>query len=50
MLTDYIIPGNRIELKSNADTWLQRNEENRSYVSEVYDIVSEDRIDVMMPM
>ena len=50
MLTDYILPGTRIELKSSGDSWMHQDEEKKVHISEVYDVVSEDRIDVMMPM
>ena len=50
MLTDYILPGTRIELKPSGDSWTYQEEEKKIHISEVYDVVSEDRIDVMMPL
>ena len=50
MLTDYILPGTRIELKLSGDSWMYQEEEKKIHISEVYDVVSEDRIDVMMPL
>ena len=52
MLSRYILPGDRIELtaitrkKMNED----ENAEKKIYVTKVGDVVSEDRLEVVMPM
>ena len=51
MLSKYVIPGNRIEMQAvervkNAD----EAEKKKVYQSQVYDIVSEDRLEIVMPM
>lgn len=51
MLADYISPGDRIELQAVGNSWtLSDREENRIYQSKLADVISEDRIDMMMPM
>lgn len=50
MLSDYIIPGNRIELQTYSGSFTDSSNERKSYASKVYDILSEEKIDVMMPM
>ena len=51
MLEDYISPGDKIELQAVQGAWSAGDkEDNRIYSSKIADIVSEDRIDMMMPM
>ncbi|MBQ6735839.1 MAG: flagellar brake protein [Lachnospiraceae bacterium] len=51
MLEDYISPGDRIELQTVQGGWNPtEKEDNRIYSSKIADIVSEDRLDMMMPM
>lgn len=51
MLDKYIVPGQKIELQAVTRTKLGGEEKpNRTYTTKVYDIVSEDRLEVMMPM
>ena len=50
MLSDYIIPGNRIELQTYTSNFTDSSNERKSYASKIYDILSEEKIDVMMPM
>ena len=51
MLEDYIQPGDRIELQAVQGAWsVGEKEDNRIYSSKIADILSEDRIDMMMPM
>ena len=51
MLEDYIRPGDRIELQAVAGSWgMAEGDENRVYNSKLSDILSEDRIDMLMPM
>ncbi len=53
MLSKYIVVGNRVELqavrrlKLNED---QINEERKVYTTKVYDILSDERIELLMPM
>lgn len=49
MLSDYIIPGNRIELQPFSTGYINSGD-RKSYASKIYDILSEEKIDVMMPM
>ena len=53
MLTDYVIPGDKIELtekRSEERVNAQGLIERKSYTSRVYDVISEDEIKVNMPM
>lgn len=51
MLSDYISPGNRVELKANGRTWLNDDERSKKiYNSKISDILSEDKIEILMPM
>ncbi len=52
MLTDYILPGDRIELKSNREGTIEMDgfETEKVYFSEVTDVISDDHIEIMMPM
>jgi hypothetical protein len=51
MLADYISPGDKIELQAVSGGWtLDEKEEHKLYRSTLSDILSEDRIDAMMPM
>lgn len=51
MLEDYISPGDRIELQAVTGNWMQSDkEESRVFSSKVSDIISDDRIDALMPM
>ena len=51
MLEDYIAPGNRVELKANGKVWMDDDQRTKKiYLSKITDIISEDRIEVLMPM
>lgn len=50
MISDYIIPGNRIELQTYSSDYTDSSNARKSYASKVYDILTEEKIDVMMPM
>lgn len=51
MLSDYILPGNRIEIQAVERVKLaNENEGKRVYTSQVRDILSDDQIEVFMPM
>ncbi len=50
MLTDYISPGNRVELKATGKMWMDADSRTKHiYMSKVMDISSEDRIEILMP-
>ncbi|SFB66885.1 flagellar brake protein [Butyrivibrio sp. YAB3001] len=50
MLSDYISPGNRVELKATGKIWMDDDVRTRQiYMSKVMDITSDDRIEVLMP-
>lgn len=50
MLTDYIAPGNRVELKATGKMWMDDDARTKHiYMSKIMDIISDDRIEVLMP-
>lgn len=49
MLSSYIIPGQKIELHATADNKDVKDKE-KIYLSRVYEVLSDDRIEVTMPM
>ena len=50
MLTDYISPGNRVELKATGKVWMDGDARTKHiYMSKVMDVTSDDRIEVLMP-
>ncbi|WP_026515409.1 flagellar brake protein [Butyrivibrio sp. LB2008] len=50
MLTDYIAPGIRVELKATGKVWMDEDTRTRHiYMSKVMDVTSDDRIEVLMP-
>lgn len=51
MITKFIVPGSKVELKS-VDRPLVSGEKygNRTYYTKVYDILTDDRLEIMMPM
>ena len=50
MLTDYISPGNRVELKATGKIWMDEDMRTRHiYMSKIMDVTSDDRIEVLMP-
>ncbi len=51
MLTNFVKPGQKIELQSVEKVSGDNEEQMRKvYVSRVYDVLSEDRLEVLMPM
>lgn len=48
MLSKYIFPGDKVELTTIAPQGVQ--EEKKSYLSKVSDIVSDERLEIIMPM
>ena len=50
MLTDYISPGNRVELKATGKIWMDEDVRTKHiYMSKVMDVTSDDRIEILMP-
>jgi c-di-GMP-binding flagellar brake protein YcgR len=50
MLTDYISPGNRVELKATGKIWMEEDARTKHiYMSKVMDVISDDRIEILMP-
>ncbi len=50
MLTDYIAPGNRVELKATGKMWMDDDARTKHiYMSKIMDITSDDRIEILMP-
>ena len=50
ILSKYIAPGSRIELQRTKRYRSTDEEKNKVYVSQVVDIISDDRIEIAMPM
>lgn len=49
MLSKYIFPGDRIELQAVSRV-KKDDEEKKVYTSRVYDVLSDDRLEIIMPM
>ena len=50
MLTDYIAPGNRVELKATGKIWMDDDSRTKHiYMSKLMDVTSDDRIEILMP-
>lgn len=51
MLSKYVIPGNRIEIQAvERAKYIDDLEKKKVYQSQVYDILSEDRLEISMPL
>ena len=51
MLSKYVIPGSRVEIQEIGRKKLSdQTEQKKTYQTKVVDIISEDRIEVLMPM
>lgn len=53
LLSKYVVPGCRVDLRAidrRKDSRKSVNEERKNYQSKVIDILSEDRIEISMPM
>lgn len=51
MLSKYVVPGNRIEIQAVERVKpADENERKKVYISQVRDILSEDQLEIMMPM
>lgn len=46
MLSNYVIPGQKVELK----TLSKNGQESKVYISRVYEVLSDDRLEITMPM
>ncbi len=50
MLTDYISPGNRVELKATGKIWMDSDVRTKHiYMSKIMDVLSDDRVEILMP-
>lgn len=50
MLSDYISPGNRVELKATGKIWMDEDARTKHiYMSKIMDVTSDDRIEILMP-
>ena len=50
MLTDYISPGNKVELKATGKSWMDEDIRTRHiYMTKIMDVISDDTIEVLMP-
>ena len=50
MLSDYISPGNRVELKATGKVWMDEDVRTKHiYMSKIMDVTSDDRIEILMP-
>lgn len=52
MLSEYVIPGNKIEIRAASQgEYIEEIEKKRKvYYSQVFDVLSEDRLEVLLPM
>ena len=51
MLSKYVLPGNRIEIQAVERVKMaDENERKKVYISQVREIISEDQLEIMMPM
>ena len=51
MLSKYVVPGNRVEIQSAGRVkFTVETEKKKVYQTTVYDVVSEDRLEIYMPM
>lgn len=51
MLSKYVIPGNRLEIQAvERERYIDDTEKKKVYQSQVYDILSEDRLEITMPV
>ena len=51
MLSKYVVPGNRVEIQSAGRVkFTGETEKKKAYQTTVYDVVSEDRLEIYMPM
>lgn len=50
MLSKYVNAGDKVELQSSDHLFAKENETVKKYVTRVFDILSDDRIEIVMPM
>ncbi|MDO4303088.1 MAG: flagellar brake domain-containing protein [Bacillota bacterium] len=51
MLSKYVVPGNKIEIQSvERAKYIDDTEKKKVYQTQVYDILSEDRLEIYMPI
>ena len=50
LLSKYIVPGRRVDLQAIERSPVARDGERKNHQSQVLDILSEDRIEIAMPM
>lgn len=50
MLSDIVLAGEKVELKAADHLFAKEGESVKVYTSKVYDIISEDKIEIIMPM
>ena len=51
MLSKYVIPGNKVEIQSAGRVkFADEEEQKKVYQTTVYDIVSEEQLELYMPM
>ncbi len=51
MLSKYVIPGNKIEIQAvERAKYIDDTEKKKVYQTQVYDIISEDQLEIYMPM
>ena len=51
MLTKYVLPGEKVELKIISNSLSdQNNTDKKTYVSQIYEIISDDRFQILIPI
>ena len=50
MIEKYVVPGQKLDMKAVRRSMANVNGTERTYASKVYDIISEDRMEVLMPI
>ena len=51
MLSKYVVPGNRLEIQAvERIKYVDEAEKKKVYQSTVYDVLSDDRLEVYMPL
>ncbi len=50
MLSKYILPGEKVELQAVEKAVLGEGSDDKIYVSKVYDVLSDERLEICMPM
>lgn len=50
MLTDLVLPGQKIELQTVERAILGKASDKKSYTSKVYDIIDDEQLEILMPM